>query len=154
MADFKRPYSKRPGTGGGKPSFGSSRFGGAGFGKKPWAGRDSSEKKTTFHKAICSKCGNSCEVPFRPVGGKPVLCRDCFVPTGERAGARADDRYSKRDSRGSSFGARPSYAPSSAPAESGAGNAAVLKQLEILNAKIERLIAIVASQNGTPAQDL
>lgn len=154
MADFKRPYSKRPGSGGGKPSFGGSRFGGAGFAKKPWAARDTSDKKTTFHKAICSTCGNSCEVPFRPMGGKPVLCRDCFVPSKDRAGARGDDRYPKRDSRTSSFGARPPSVPSSASAESGTSNAAVLKQLEILNAKVERLIAIIASQNGMPAQDL
>jgi len=31
---------------------------------------------------VCAKCGNQCEVPFKPrpveEGGKPVLCKDCF----------------------------------------------------------------------------
>ena len=29
-------------------------------------------------KAICAECGQSCEVPFKPMGGRPVYCRDCF----------------------------------------------------------------------------
>lgn len=29
-------------------------------------------------KAICSECGNECEVPFEPTGGKPIFCRDCY----------------------------------------------------------------------------
>ena len=28
--------------------------------------------------AVCDKCGNACEVPFRPSGDKPVYCDDCF----------------------------------------------------------------------------
>jgi CxxC-x17-CxxC domain-containing protein len=28
--------------------------------------------------ATCANCGNSCQVPFKPTGQKPVLCRDCF----------------------------------------------------------------------------
>ena len=28
--------------------------------------------------AICDKCGAQCELPFKPRGGKPVYCRDCF----------------------------------------------------------------------------
>ncbi|MCD6229618.1 MAG: DNA-directed RNA polymerase [Candidatus Diapherotrites archaeon] len=31
-----------------------------------------------MHKAICSECGNECEVPFKPVDGRPVYCRDCY----------------------------------------------------------------------------
>ena len=29
-------------------------------------------------QATCSDCGDSCEVPFKPNGRKPVYCRDCF----------------------------------------------------------------------------
>lgn len=32
----------------------------------------------TMHKAICDKCGKSCEVPFKPNPNKPVYCSDCF----------------------------------------------------------------------------
>ncbi len=31
-----------------------------------------------MHKAVCSACGNACEVPFRPVSGKPIYCKQCF----------------------------------------------------------------------------
>jgi CxxC-x17-CxxC domain-containing protein len=31
-----------------------------------------------MHKAICSECGEKCEVPFKPTGDKPVLCSNCF----------------------------------------------------------------------------
>lgn len=29
-------------------------------------------------KAVCEQCGNSCTVPFRPTGSKPVYCSACF----------------------------------------------------------------------------
>jgi CxxC-x17-CxxC domain-containing protein len=36
-----------------------------------------------MHKVACDKCGAECEIPFKPRpvedGGRPVLCRDCFV---------------------------------------------------------------------------
>jgi CxxC-x17-CxxC domain-containing protein len=31
-----------------------------------------------MHKATCSECGNECEVPFKPMEGKPVFCKDCY----------------------------------------------------------------------------
>jgi len=31
-----------------------------------------------MHKAICSDCGQECEVPFKPTEGRPVYCRECF----------------------------------------------------------------------------
>lgn len=31
-----------------------------------------------MHKVSCDKCGEKCEVPFKPTGEKPVYCRDCF----------------------------------------------------------------------------
>jgi CxxC-x17-CxxC domain-containing protein len=30
--------------------------------------------------AICSTCGKTAQVPFKPRGDKPVYCRDCFTP--------------------------------------------------------------------------
>ncbi|HLD13026.1 MAG TPA: CxxC-x17-CxxC domain-containing protein [Candidatus Nanoarchaeia archaeon] len=30
------------------------------------------------HKAVCSKCNNECEVPFKPQEGRPVYCKDCY----------------------------------------------------------------------------
>jgi CxxC-x17-CxxC domain-containing protein len=28
--------------------------------------------------AVCAQCGTKTRVPFRPVAGRPVYCRDCF----------------------------------------------------------------------------
>ena len=32
-----------------------------------------------MHKAVCSECGNECEVPFQPTEGKPVYCKECYM---------------------------------------------------------------------------
>ncbi len=32
-----------------------------------------------MHKAVCSKCGKECEVPFKPIDGRPVYCKDCYI---------------------------------------------------------------------------
>jgi len=29
--------------------------------------------------AVCSECGASCQVPFKPTEGKPVYCRECYA---------------------------------------------------------------------------
>jgi|GEM_PF-1183383 CxxC-x17-CxxC domain-containing protein len=44
-------------------------------------------------KAICAECGQSCEIPFKPSGDRPVYCRDCFS---KREGGSSEGR---RDSR-------------------------------------------------------
>lgn len=31
-----------------------------------------------MHKAVCAECGQECEVPFKPMKGKPVYCRECY----------------------------------------------------------------------------
>ncbi len=40
-----------------------------------------------MHDAVCAKCGAECQVPFKPrpveEGGKPVLCRECFMASKE-----------------------------------------------------------------------
>lgn len=32
-----------------------------------------------MHKVVCSDCGQECEVPFKPIEGKPVYCKDCYM---------------------------------------------------------------------------
>lgn len=31
-----------------------------------------------MHKAICADCKQDCEVPFKPIEGKPVYCKECY----------------------------------------------------------------------------
>ena len=42
--------------------------------------------------ATCTKCGKSCQVPFRPTGSKPVLCSDCFAKQGNFSRSFSNDR--------------------------------------------------------------
>lgn len=65
-----------------------------GFAGKSFGKRDGGP--VTMHKTSCAQCGNSCEVPFKPNGKKPVLCGDCF---------RKDDNGGERSERSE----RPSY---------------------------------------------
>jgi len=58
-------YGGRGGRGGRGGGFG--RGGGGGYGGP-----------REMHKAVCSDCGQECEVPFKPTEGRPVYCRDCF----------------------------------------------------------------------------
>ena len=34
--------------------------------------------KREMHKAICADCGKECEVPFTPIEGRKIYCRDCY----------------------------------------------------------------------------
>lgn len=84
----------RGGFGGGK-SFGGSRGGSRG-------GRDGD--RPTMHKAICSECGDSCEIPFRPTGDRPVFCSNCFskqqgdsAPRRDSFGGGRNDRHERRE---------------------------------------------------------
>jgi len=36
-------------------------------------------KKREMHKAICDKCKKECEVPFKPIEGRPVFCKECHA---------------------------------------------------------------------------
>lgn len=59
-------------------------------GDKKFGGRSSSDRKsfsrsfakTEMFQATCSECGNTCEVPFKPTGRKPILCDRCFKKDG------------------------------------------------------------------------
>ena len=60
-------------------------------------------------KATCSNCGNECEVPFRPTGGKPVFCSNCFEKNGGRDAQRNDRSSYRNDSHRGGFDDRPMY---------------------------------------------
>lgn len=48
------------------------------FGNKFGGGPRRSFGPREMHKAVCSDCGNECEVPFKPSEGKPVYCKECY----------------------------------------------------------------------------
>ena len=98
-------------------------FGGGGF------------QKHEMYRATCAKCGQSCEVPFRPNGSKPVYCSNCFK--------RDDDRSSD----GPSYGRKPSY-NRSARTVPDAGSAGMTKeQFRILNEKLDTIIEALSGRD-------
>lgn len=122
----------RGGFGGGRPDF--QKRGGSGF-------------PSEMHQAICSDCGKSCEVPFKPTGSKPVYCRDCFAKKGGGSG----DRFPRRDfdTRGGERGGeRPRFESNRAPMDSGKGSGEILKMIESVNFKLDRLTKAVEALSG------
>ncbi len=54
-----------------------------------------------MHKATCSDCGQETEVPFKPIEGRPVYCRDCYQKhkTDSRPSFRREGGAGGSDSR-------------------------------------------------------
>lgn len=81
-----------------------SRYGGGrSFDRRGFRGRGSD--RPAMHKAVCSRCGDECEVPFVPSGGKPVFCSKCF----EENGGSDTRGFGGRSSGRSNFGDRQMY---------------------------------------------
>ncbi len=102
---------------GGRPNFGRRDFGNRGGGNRQ------------MFKAICSKCGKECEVPFQPSGSKPVYCSDCFREMGGPA-----RRFDDRGSRGNS--PQPQYK----------------EQFESISAKLDKIIRLLSPEKTAPAE--
>lgn len=102
---MERTFSKgkKFGFGGGR---GGDRGGRGGFGGGRSRGFDRDGGRPEMHEATCGDCGNSCEVPFKPTGNRPVFCNNCFRQEGnvsrpERFSDRAPrfDRAERSDRR-------------------------------------------------------
>ncbi len=109
---------------GGKPVYCSDCFGQQGnkFQKKSgdrnrrFGDRNSRSGDREMHQAVCDKCGNECEVPFRPTAGKPIYCNDCF---GKSTGRKGKERVG------------------------GGGNDQVSQQLSALSGKLDRILSLL-----------
>lgn len=101
-------------SGGGNRSFDRPRF---------------NNVRQEMHSATCANCGKQCEVPFRPTGNKPVLCRECFQ------GNRGSD---SRRPEGRSFD-RPSFNRD----ENRSNTNDYTAQFEMLNAKLDKILDLL-----------
>ena len=124
----RRDFRDRDQRGGG--SFGGGSYGGPrrsfGGGSRGGYGAERRFEEKRMFDAQCNKCGNDCQVPFRPTGQKPVYCSNCFVKP-EYAGSR--DSFGGRTS-GSSAGANLDMKK-------------INDQLKQLNAKLDLLIEAI-----------
>ena len=76
MRDFNRGAKKRFGR---RSSERFDRGDSMGrFGRRDFERPNRSSEQRMMHEATCDRCGNKCEVPFKPTGNKPVYCSDCF----------------------------------------------------------------------------
>jgi CxxC-x17-CxxC domain-containing protein len=96
---------------------GAKKFGGTPRGR---GFSDRSERPQMF-PTTCSNCSNPCEVPFRPNGKKPVLCRECFSK---------DNGF---ESRPSKFNDRPRST----------GNDGTAEQLRSINEKLDAILKAI-----------
>lgn len=138
-------YFNRDSRGGGD-SRGPRQYGGGGGGNRGGFGgqrRDEGGERQ-MHNATCTKCGNECQVPFKPNGSKPIFCNNCFDrdarPTfGDKPAFGGGEQHSF---------AKPSFDRGNSPASSaGPSNASIeqLKtQLEIALSKLDRIIKLVS----------
>ena len=74
-----------------RPSYGTSRrFGRDSESRGRGFERSGFEKE--MHNAICDRCGERCEVPFKPTGEKPVYCSNCFRKNDRMESRSAPDK--------------------------------------------------------------
>ncbi|MEK7535751.1 MAG: CxxC-x17-CxxC domain-containing protein [Patescibacteria group bacterium] len=83
--------------------------------------------------ATCANCGKATQVPFRPTGDRPVYCRECFAQMGGG------------EERGREAGARGFKPTQSSPITNSPDHSALKRELQEVNAKLERLITAVQS---------
>ena len=124
--------------GGGGGSYGGGGRGGFGGGNRGGFGGGGFQKPS--FPARCNECGNSCTVPFKPNGSKPVLCRDCFRGSDNGVESRSFDR--KPSFEGGSndrFEDRP-RAPRSGPAPVGPS---LKSEIQSINRKLDQILAIL-----------
>jgi CxxC-x17-CxxC domain-containing protein len=69
------------GEGGGHGGGGGRSFGGGGGG----GGRGGERQR---YSIVCQQCGKEDTVPFKPSGGRPVLCSACFSAGRASSGSR------------------------------------------------------------------
>lgn len=123
MGNFNRDNRFSRGSGSRSPRF----EGGRDFGRRDF-------ERPQLFKAVCSKCGKDCEVPFKPTGSKPVFCRDCFKANGGFDANRSEARSFGRPQ----FDNRTNDRPTAAPLQPN-----YKEQFEAINSKLDKILKIL-----------
>ncbi len=138
---MKSAYPKK-GFGGRKSTYKGEVSGGRKYSGSTWSREDKHDRadRPTLHKATCSQCGAACEVPFKPNGKKPVMCRNCYRPEeGGELSPRKDRRSSDQSKPYAKSYAKPAYGSPATPS-----NTEVVDQLKTLNMKMDLVLRALA----------
>ncbi|HVT00752.1 MAG TPA: CxxC-x17-CxxC domain-containing protein [Patescibacteria group bacterium] len=100
--------------------------------------RDDRRERPQMFPATCSNCGKACEVPFRPTGDKPVLCRDCFRQNGGPR-ERRDDRP-RFEPRHDGPPPPPPFPPH------------IKEELDSINQKVDKILDILLAATEMPEE--
>lgn len=103
---------------------------GGNYKRKSGGGGSFGDRKPMFN-ATCNDCGARCELPFKPSGGRPVFCRDCFKKQDDGDQRRTPQRF------------EPKGRDSSRELKE------IIEQLKMIGSKIDSL-AKAMSENSKP----
>ena len=138
---------------------GSRSGGGRGFSRNSFNDRGS-RGPVEMHQAVCDKCRQNCEVPFRPTSGKPVFCSNCFEGNRGSDSRRPEGRSFERPEDRQMFEAicdecrnsckvpfqptsgKPVFCSNCFGEKKGAGDRNT-EQFEVLNNKLDRILAML-----------
>lgn len=126
MGHFNK-FDKGRGNRGFGPASSTGR-GGDFRGGHGFRGRDDGPKQ--MHPATCTKCGQDCEVPFRPTGDRPVFCSNCFKSQGGPS-----QRFAPK-----------SFGPATSAGRGGGFGGGVSKeQFDLLNVKLDKILSLLTA---------
>lgn len=137
MGNFRKNRENRfsGGRGGG---FGRRDEGRSDF-RKNWSRGGGDRGPVTMHQAVCAECGSACEVPFRPVEGKPVYCSNCF-----RAKKGGGERFVQREFSADRAPVRNDFAANA----SNQSLEEMKKQFQMLNSRIDQIFNAIHALSG------
>ncbi len=116
---------------------GGEHRGGGRFNKGGFGGNRRDGGRLEMFRATCAECGNSCEVPFRPTGERPVYCSDCF---GKNRGGSERGGHERRD-----------FAPRAPQAPAQDSRIDDLKrQMESIQSKLDKVIGMLETVSRKP----
>lgn len=105
---------------------------------------DRGPKEVQLFKATCTTCGKPCEVPFRPDGQKPVLCRDCF--SSKNSSPTSNERFGKpnRDNNAPRYENRSeTFRQPAASTQTGTDHADMLRKISSLENKVSEILTLL-----------
>ncbi len=135
MGGFRK-FDKSRGNdsrGGGRSFGGNSGGGGRKFGG-PSDGYRGDGQKPQMHAAVCSECDRDCQVPFRPSGGNPVFCSNCFKKqdSSQSGAPRKSFGGDRGDRGGRSFGG-----------DAGGVSSMSKAQFDVLSMKLDKIMSLL-----------